>query len=119
MISFASLFVGLVFGIVNVELVAAAGVERVELLLDGRPVAELHEPWRTPLDLGCTPAPRELVAVAYGSGGARWGELASGSTGRDRWRRRASSWSGPWTEARPSPASPGEASPARRRVRSP
>lgn len=73
MISFASLFVGLVFGIVNVELVAAAGVERVELLLDGRPVAELHEPWRAPLDLGCTPAPRELVAVAYGSGGREVG----------------------------------------------
>jgi hypothetical protein len=65
MISFASLFVGLVFGLVNVELVAAQGVARVDLLLDGRAVAVLHEPWRATLDLGCTPAPHELVAVAY------------------------------------------------------
>ena len=65
MISFASLFVGLVFGLVNVELVAAQGVARVDLLLDGRAVAELREPWGTTLDLGCTPAPHELVAVAY------------------------------------------------------
>lgn len=73
MISFASLFVGLVFGLVNVELVAAGGVGRVELLLDGRPVVELREPWRATLDLGCTPAPHELVAVAYGAGGREVG----------------------------------------------
>ncbi len=75
MISFASLFVGLVFGIVNVELVAAGGVDRVELLLDGRVVAELREPWRTPLDLGCTPAPHELLAVAYDARGAEVGRV--------------------------------------------
>ncbi len=64
MISFASLFVGLVFGIVNVQLVAAAGVDRVDLLLDGSRVAELREPFLAPVDLGCDPAPHELVAIA-------------------------------------------------------
>jgi hypothetical protein len=64
MISFASLFVGLVFGIVNVQLVATAGVHRVELFLDGNRVAELSAPFATPVDLGCDPAPHELVAVA-------------------------------------------------------
>lgn len=65
MISFASLFVGLVFGLVNVELVAAQGVARVDLLLDGRVTAQLREPFGTTVDLGCVPAPHELVAVAY------------------------------------------------------
>ncbi len=64
MISFASLFVGLVFGIVNVQLVATTGVHRVELFLDGNQVAELSAPFATPVDLGCDPAPHELVAVA-------------------------------------------------------
>lgn len=65
MISFASLFVGFVLGIVNVEILAAGGVERIDLLLDGQRVAELREPFTAELDLGCEPAPRELVAVAY------------------------------------------------------
>ena len=71
MISFASLFVGLVFGIVNVQLVAAAGVDRVDLFLDGRQVAELRAPFATPVDIGCEPAPHELVAVAYDAKGKR------------------------------------------------
>jgi len=69
MISFASLFVGLVLGIVDVELLVGGGVDRVELILDGRPVAELREPFETSLDLGCEPAPHELVAVAYDAHG--------------------------------------------------
>jgi len=71
MISFASLFVGLVFGIVNVQLVAAANVHQVELFLDGRPVANLSAPFAAPLDLGCDPAPHELVAVAFDAKGRR------------------------------------------------
>lgn len=70
MISFASLFVGLVYGIVQVQLLAAGPVDRVELLLDGRPVAELHAPFSAPLDLGCAPAPHELVAIALDARGA-------------------------------------------------
>lgn len=75
MISFASLFVGLVFGIVNVQLAAARGVDRVELLLDGAPVAEVREPWGAPLDLGCEPSPHELVAVAYDAKGKEVGRV--------------------------------------------
>jgi hypothetical protein len=69
MISFASLFVGLVLGIVDVQLLVGGGVDRVELILDGRRVAELREPFETSLDLGCEPAPHELVAVAYDAHG--------------------------------------------------
>lgn len=69
MISFASLFVGFVLGIVQVELMATGGVDRVELLLDGRVVADLREPFSAPLDLGCEPSPHELVAVAYDARG--------------------------------------------------
>ncbi len=69
MISFASLFVGFVVGIVNVELIAGGGVDRVVLSLDGRTVAELREPFRTRVDLGCDPAPHELEAVAYDAQG--------------------------------------------------
>lgn len=69
MISFASLFVGFVMGIVNVELIAGGGVERVVLSLDGRTVAELREPFRARVDLGCDPAPHELEAVAFDAQG--------------------------------------------------
>jgi hypothetical protein len=70
-VSFASLFVGFVVGIVNVQLLASGGVDRIELILDGRPVAELREPFSASLDLGCEPAPHELVAVGYDARGNR------------------------------------------------
>ncbi len=35
MIAFASLWVGFVIGVVNVQLIASEGVGRVELILDG------------------------------------------------------------------------------------
>lgn len=73
MISFASLFVGFVIGVVNVELMASGSVDRVSLLLDGRPVAELREPFRAAVDLGCDPAPHELVAVAWDAAGKEVG----------------------------------------------
>ncbi|MDX9734836.1 MAG: hypothetical protein RBU36_11975 [Thermoanaerobaculia bacterium] len=73
MVSFASLFVGFVIGVVNVELMASGGVDRVSLLLDGRPVAELREPFRAAVDLGCDPAPHELVAVAWDAAGKEIG----------------------------------------------
>lgn len=75
MISFASLFVGLVFGIVNVQLVATAGVDRVDLLLDGSLVAELRDPFLAQVDLGCDPAPHELVAVARDARGKEVGRV--------------------------------------------
>ena len=69
MVSFVSLFVGFVVGIVHVQLMATAEVDRVELFLDGQVVAELREPYSRPVDLGCEPAPHELVAVAYDARG--------------------------------------------------
>ena len=75
MISFVSLFVGLVFGVVNVELLAAAGVDRADLLLDGRRVAELREPFLAQVDLGCEPAPHELVAIARDANGKEVGRV--------------------------------------------
>lgn len=69
MVSFVSLFVGFVVGIVNVQLMATAEVDRVEFFLDGQAVAELREPFSRPVDLGCEPAPHELVAVAYDAAG--------------------------------------------------
>lgn len=69
MLSFASLFVGLVFGIVPVTVLATAPVVRVELYLDGERVADLKEPFEARLDLGCEPAPHELVAVGYDARG--------------------------------------------------
>ena len=73
MIAFASLWVGFVIGVVNVQLIASEGVSRVELILDGRPVAELRAPFAAPLDLGCEPSPHELVAVAYDAEGKELG----------------------------------------------
>ena len=63
MISFVSLFVGFVVGIVHVQLMASTEVVRVELFLDGQVVAELREPFSRPVDLGCEPAPLLLGFV--------------------------------------------------------
>jgi hypothetical protein len=68
-ITFVTLFLGLVFGVVNVELDAARGVQSVKLLLDGKEVATLVEPWRTQVDLGPALSPHELVAVALDASG--------------------------------------------------
>lgn len=73
MISFATLFVGLVLGVVDVRLLAGAGVERAGLYLDGREVAELRAPFAAAVDLGCEPEPHELVAVAYDASGREVG----------------------------------------------
>lgn len=72
MISFATLCFGLVYGVLNVEIRASGDVDRVDLVLDGRQVAELKAPFAAPVDLGWEPAPHELVAVGYD---ARGGEL--------------------------------------------
>lgn len=69
MVSFASLFVGFVLGVINVKLMVSGAVDHVALLLDGRPVAELREPFHAPVDLGCEPAPHELVAIAFDARG--------------------------------------------------
>lgn len=75
MIAFVTLFLGLVYGPVTVELSAAPGVARIELSVDGENVAELAAPWTARLDLGPEIAPRELVAVAKDAEGRPVGEV--------------------------------------------
>ncbi len=75
MIAFVTLFLGLVYGPVTVELSAAPGVARIELSVDGEIVSELTGPWVANLDLGPEIAPRELVAVAKDAEGRQVGEV--------------------------------------------
>lgn len=68
-VAFVTLYLGLVLGVVDVELTASRDVARVELVLDGREAAVLAPPFRGRLDLG-TLAPHELVAVARAADGS-------------------------------------------------
>ncbi|HVS03734.1 MAG TPA: hypothetical protein VMT16_13270, partial [Thermoanaerobaculia bacterium] len=71
---FATLWLGIVTGLVPVELLVPPGVARVELLLDGEPVAELTgPPWSVACDVGPELAPHELVAVAFDERGRELG----------------------------------------------
>lgn len=72
MIGFASLFLALALGTIDVRLVAAPEVDSARLLLDGRPVATLRDPWSASIDLGPL-APHELVAVALDADGKEIG----------------------------------------------
>ena len=75
MIAFATLWLGIVAGPLPVVVLAGPEVARVELRLDGAPVAELSgAPWAATLDLGAEIAPHELVAVAWDAAGAPLGE---------------------------------------------
>src|SRR3990167_7664921 len=76
MVSFATLFFGLVFGVVDVEVRVPAATDRVELLLGGERVAELRRPFGSAVDLGEEPAPGELVAIAYDTGGRELGRAS-------------------------------------------
>lgn len=65
MVSFATLILALVTGVVPVEVVVDAHVTSVEMRLDGDIVGHLHgEPWRLDVDFGDALQPHELVAVA-------------------------------------------------------
>lgn len=66
MIQFVTLFLGLVFGRLPVEVAVGAEVVSVEIRVDGVPTVRYSgPPWTIPLDLGPDLAPRELVAIAY------------------------------------------------------
>ena len=66
MVSFISLFLGLVLGPQTVAVQVAAPAARVEIHLDGQLAAELHGPlWEVQIDLGQGLIPHELVAVAF------------------------------------------------------
>ena len=66
MIAFASLFLGLVYGVETVQVVVGEAVVAVELRLDGEAVRVLRQPpWRAECDFGSELAPRLLEAVAF------------------------------------------------------
>jgi len=67
-ITFLTLFLGLVYGPIDVALFAPPEVARIELHLDGTKVADLGPPWRATIDLGPEVAPRELIARRYDRG---------------------------------------------------
>ncbi|MCP3962986.1 MAG: hypothetical protein GY719_34535 [bacterium] len=70
MIAFATLFLGLFFGVKPVEVVVGEGVAAVELRLDGERLGMLRgEPWVMECDFGDELAPRHLEAVAYDAEG--------------------------------------------------
>lgn len=74
MIAFASLFLGLVVGVVPVTVLVERPVAAIRLELDGRTVGRVsHEPWTLPLDFGAEPFPHELVARALDSEGKEIG----------------------------------------------
>lgn len=65
MVSFATLILALVTGVVPVEVLVDGPVASVEMRLDGDVVGRLHsEPWRLEVDFGDALQPHELVAVA-------------------------------------------------------
>ena len=76
MITFAFVFLGLVLGIHEVELLVEGDVAAVRLELDGAVVGELQqEPWKTDCDFGATLQPHILEAVALDSRGEEIGRI--------------------------------------------
>jgi len=73
-IAFASLFLGLVVGVVPVTVLVEKPVAAIRVELDGRTVGRLAEaPWTLSLDFGAEPLPHELVARALDSEGREIG----------------------------------------------
>lgn len=73
-VAFVTLLIGLVSGPREVVVAPGAGVVSVEILLDGRVVANLtRAPWRTVVDLGEAAEPHDLVAVAKDADGRETG----------------------------------------------
>ena len=74
MIAFATLFLGLVAGAHDVDLIVGAEVAAVELRLDHQMVVRLDgKPWRARLDLGDRLEPHHLAALAFDRAGAEVG----------------------------------------------
>lgn len=69
MVTFVSLFLGIVFGVHPVEVLVGEEVAAVEIRLDGELVGRLEgEPWKADCDFGEL-EPRELVAISYDADG--------------------------------------------------
>lgn len=74
MIAFASLFLGLLIGVLPVSVVVGDGVASVAYELDGRPVGRVErKPWSLAIDFGREVAPHELVARAFDRSGQEVG----------------------------------------------
>jgi len=70
MIAFASLFLGLIVGVVPVTVVVVEAVAAVEFELDGESVGRLErKPWTLQVNFGEELEPHELVARAFNRGG--------------------------------------------------
>lgn len=70
MVEFITLFIGLVFGPIQVEVAVEGPVAAVVFELDGERVGELSEaPWQLTIDLGDGLRPRRLRALALDAGG--------------------------------------------------
>ncbi|MCP4654006.1 MAG: VWA domain-containing protein [bacterium] len=70
MVTFLSVFLGLVAGVQPVEIAVGGAVVAVELRLDGRSVGTLRgEPWTLACDFGSELAPHQLVAIGRDAGG--------------------------------------------------
>lgn len=70
MITFAFLFLGLILGSHEVELLVEGDVAAVRLKLDGEVVGELTaDPWRMQIDFGPTLRPHKLEAIALDAQG--------------------------------------------------
>jgi hypothetical protein len=66
MITFLTLYLGLIVGPRHFELAVADTTARVEILLDGELRTEITAPpWEFEVDLGEEPLPHELTAIAY------------------------------------------------------
>ena len=66
MITFLTLYLGLIVGPRHFELAVAETAARVDILLDGELHTEITAPpWAFQVDLGEVPLPHELTAVAY------------------------------------------------------
>lgn len=71
MITFLTLYLGLIVGPRDFELAVTDTTARVEILLDGELRTEITAPpWEFRIDLGEVPLPHELTAVAYDDEGA-------------------------------------------------
>ncbi|MDX1998605.1 MAG: hypothetical protein SF066_12885, partial [Thermoanaerobaculia bacterium] len=70
MVTFLTLFLGLVVGGQELELTVAAPVVRVEVRLDEKPVGRLDgPPWKLAVDLGARLLPHRLSAVGFDAQG--------------------------------------------------
>lgn len=74
MIAFASLFLGLIVGVLPVTVLVEKPVAGVRFELDGKPVGRVEQaPWTAFVDFGAELAPHELVARAFDAAGKEIG----------------------------------------------